>query len=96
MSDSNDTTEGQNFLPLEDLSYEQARDELIEVVKILELGQMSLDESLRYWERGEELAAYCERYLDGASERVESALQKRQNSGPDGEDSGEDSGGPAE
>ncbi len=45
---------GQNaFPPAENLSYEQARDELIEVVKILEMGQMGLDESLRYWERGE-------------------------------------------
>ncbi|MGP5929322.1 exodeoxyribonuclease VII small subunit [Corynebacterium glyciniphilum] len=74
MSDSDSK---QTFRPLEELSYEQARDELVEVVKILELGQMSLDESLRYWERGEELAAYCERYLDGASERVEAALQNR-------------------
>ncbi|AEK37272.1 exodeoxyribonuclease small subunit [Corynebacterium variabile DSM 44702] len=38
---------------------------------------MSLDESLHYWERGETLAAYCERYLDGASQRVEDALAKR-------------------
>jgi exodeoxyribonuclease VII small subunit len=76
-------TPQQTFRPLDDLSYEQARDELIEVVKILELGQMSLDESLRYWERGEELAAYCERYLDGASKKVEDALAKR--SGQDGE-----------
>jgi len=58
MSDQNDQ---QTFRPLEELSYEAARDELIEVVKILELGQMSLDESLHYWERGETLAAYCER-----------------------------------
>lgn len=74
MSDQNDQ---QTFRPLEELSYEAARDELIEVVKILELGQMSLDESLHYWERGEALAAYCERYLDGASKRVEDALAKR-------------------
>ncbi|MCJ7859198.1 exodeoxyribonuclease VII small subunit [Corynebacterium kalidii] len=67
----------QTFRPLDELSYEQARDELVEVVKILELGQMSLDESLRFWERGEELAAYCERYLDGAAQRVETALQNR-------------------
>ena len=46
------------------LSYEQARDELIETVKILELGQMSLDESLKYWERGEALAKRCEVLLD--------------------------------
>lgn len=38
------------FTPVEELSYEQARDELIETVKILELGQMGLDESLKYWE----------------------------------------------
>ena len=44
------------FTPVEELSYEQARDELIETVKILELGQMGLDESLKYWERGEALA----------------------------------------
>lgn len=56
------------------LSYEQARDELIETVKILELGQMSLDESLKYWERGEALAKRCEVLLDGAQQRVEAAL----------------------
>lgn len=67
----------QKFRPLDRLSYEEARDELIEVVKILELGQMSLDESLNYWERGEELAAYCEEYLDGASTRIEKALSTR-------------------
>ena len=66
------------FPPVEELSYEQARDELIETVKILELGQMSLDESLNYWERGEELAAYCEDYLNGASKRIEQALQQRE------------------
>lgn len=62
------------FPPVEQLSYEQARDELIETVKILELGQMGLDESLRYWERGEALAKACEAHLNGASRRVEEAL----------------------
>ena len=60
------------------LTYEQARDELIETVKILELGQMSLDESLKYWERGEALAKRCEVLLDGASQRVEEAIGSRQ------------------
>ncbi|MBF6480162.1 exodeoxyribonuclease VII small subunit [Nocardia cyriacigeorgica] len=58
------------------LSYEQARDELIETVKILELGQMSLDESLKYWERGEALANRCEEHLAGARKRVEDALSR--------------------
>ena len=60
------------------LSYEQARDELVETVKILELGQMSLDESLKYWERGEALAKRCAVLLDGASQRVEEAISSRQ------------------
>lgn len=62
------------FTPVEELSYEQARDELVEIVKILELGQMGLDESLKYWERGEALAKRCENHLDGAAQKVEHAL----------------------
>lgn len=62
------------FTPVEELGYESARDELVEIVKILELGQMSLDESLRYWERGESLAKRCEEHLAGAAKRVEDAL----------------------
>lgn len=64
------------FEPVETLSYERARDELVEIVKILELGQMGLDESLRYWERGESLAKRCEEHLAGASARVEQALDR--------------------
>ena len=71
--------ENKNALPdPSTLSYEQARDELVETVKILELGQMSLDESLKYWERGEALAKRCEVLLDGASRRVEDAINSRQ------------------
>ncbi|KAB3523134.1 exodeoxyribonuclease VII small subunit [Corynebacterium sp. zg254] len=77
MADQNTQNNQQKFRPLRELTYEQARDELVEVVRILELGQMSLEESLNYWERGEELAAYCEDYLDGASSRIEKALAAR-------------------
>ncbi|AKE41758.1 exodeoxyribonuclease VII small subunit [Corynebacterium kutscheri] len=68
------------FTPLEELSYEQARAELVEIVRILELGQMSLDESLHYWERGEELAKHCENYLAGATTRIETVLKTQDNS----------------
>lgn len=67
-------TGNDSFEPVESLPYEQARDELVEIVKILELGQMGLDESLKYWERGEALARRCEEHLAGASKRVEQAL----------------------
>ena len=71
-------TPGDDAFPsIDSLTYEQARDELIETVKILELGQMSLDESIKYWERGEALAKACESHLDGASKRVEDALNAR-------------------
>jgi exodeoxyribonuclease VII small subunit len=49
-----------------ELSYEQARDELISVVAQLEGGQLGLEESMRRWQRGEALAAHCSTWLDGA------------------------------
>lgn len=64
-------------VPVEDLSYEQARDALVETVKLLELGQMSLDESLTLWERGEALARRCEEHLAGARAKVEAALASK-------------------
>ncbi|WP_093350094.1 exodeoxyribonuclease VII small subunit [Saccharopolyspora kobensis] len=57
-----------------ELGYEQARDQLAEVVKQLEAGGLSLEDSLALWEKGEALAAVCERHLAGARERVERAL----------------------
>ncbi|HEX4724796.1 MAG TPA: exodeoxyribonuclease VII small subunit [Pseudonocardiaceae bacterium] len=56
------------------LDYETARNELVDVVRKLEAGGLSLEDSLSLWERGEALAAVCERHLAGARERVESAL----------------------
>jgi exodeoxyribonuclease VII small subunit len=58
----------------EPASYEAARDELIEVVRKLEAGGSTLEESLALWERGEALAAVCQRWLDGARERLAAAL----------------------
>jgi exodeoxyribonuclease VII small subunit len=56
------------------VGYEQARDELADVVARLEHGGLSLDESVALWERGEHLAKVCTRFLDGARERVEAVL----------------------
>ncbi len=55
------------------IPYEQARDELVAVVQKLETGGTTLEESLKLWERGEELAAICQQWLDGARERLEKA-----------------------
>jgi len=59
--------------PLDALSYEQARDELVEVVRRLETGGATLEESLALWERGEALAARCRAVLDGARTRLAAA-----------------------
>ncbi|MFI0984300.1 exodeoxyribonuclease VII small subunit [Streptomyces exfoliatus] len=56
------------------LGYEQARDELIEVVRRLEAGGTSLEDSLALWERGEELAKVCRRRLEGARARLDASL----------------------
>ncbi|RAG84603.1 exodeoxyribonuclease VII small subunit [Streptacidiphilus pinicola] len=56
------------------LGYEQAREELLDVVRRLETGGGTLEESLALWERGEELARVCERWLDGARARLDAAL----------------------
>jgi exodeoxyribonuclease VII small subunit len=58
------------------LSYEQARDELTEVVRRLEAGGATLEESLALWERGEQLAAICQQWLDGARARLAAAIEQ--------------------
>ena len=60
--------------PVGELGYEQCRDELIEVVRVLEQGGLDLEASLRLWERGEQLAGRCEEHLAGARARIEQAL----------------------
>jgi exodeoxyribonuclease VII small subunit len=68
--------------PVEELGYEAARDELAEVVRQLEAGGKSLDESVALWERGEALARRCEEQLAGARERIEKVLDPGENTGP--------------
>ncbi|MFW0178334.1 exodeoxyribonuclease VII small subunit [Rothia sp. CCM 9418] len=64
-------------VPVEDLSYEQARSELMNVVTAMESGTSSLEEIIALWERGEELANRCEAWLDGAHQRLNAARQER-------------------
>ena len=57
-------------------SYEEARDQLVEVVRTLEGGGTSLAESLALWEQGEELAKVCQSALEGARARLDQALSE--------------------
>lgn len=63
----------QNDTPVETLSFEAARDELVRVVAELEQGAPTLEHSLALWERGEALAARCEEWLLGAKRRLDAA-----------------------
>jgi exodeoxyribonuclease VII small subunit len=58
-------------MPDETPTYEAAREELIEVVRTLETGGTTLEESLALWERGEALARICQDWLDGARKRLD-------------------------
>jgi exodeoxyribonuclease VII small subunit len=62
------------------LTYEAAREELVETVRRLEAGGTTLEESLALWERGEHLAQVCQQWLDGVRERLDAAQQDE----PDG------------
>jgi exodeoxyribonuclease VII small subunit len=63
-ADSNDMND------IKDLTYEQARDELISIVAQLEGGQIGLEDSMTLWQRGEALAAHCSTWLDGAEAKL--------------------------
>jgi exodeoxyribonuclease VII small subunit len=55
-------------------SYEEAREELVDVVRRLESGGTNLEDSLALWERGERLASICQQWLDGARKRLDAAV----------------------
>jgi exodeoxyribonuclease VII small subunit len=57
-------------------SYEEAREELVDVVRRLEAGGTTLEESLALWERGERLATICQEWLDGARKRLDEVIER--------------------
>jgi exodeoxyribonuclease VII small subunit len=67
-------------------SYEQAREELTEVVRRLEAGGLTLEESIELWERGERLAALCEEWLQGARVKLAAAMAQRGRPDPGGDE----------
>lgn len=59
-------------------TYEEAREQLMEVVRSLESGGTDLEESLALWERGEELARICQEWLDGARKRLDAVIAEHE------------------
>lgn len=70
----------------DELSYEQARDELVAIVAKLEAGGTTLEESLELWERGEAMAELCERYLANARARLDAVMNRDSANGDAAED----------
>jgi exodeoxyribonuclease VII small subunit len=73
MTDQPEQTEPGDPTEQPELSYEAAREELVDVVRRLESGGTDLEESLALWQRGERLAQICQSWLDGARRRLEEA-----------------------
>jgi exodeoxyribonuclease VII small subunit len=71
------TAEHGAVAPADRVPYERARDELTDVVKRLEAGGLTLEQSLDLWERGEKLAAICEEWLEGARARLAAAADPK-------------------
>jgi len=61
------------------MSFEDALNELEQIVRRLEGGQVKLDEAIISYERGAQLKHHCERKLNEAQQRVERIVI-----GPDG------------
>ena len=66
-----------SFPDITNLSYEQARDELIAIVAQLEGGQIGLEDSMTLWQRGEALANHCNTWLDGAEAKLTTGSQSK-------------------
>lgn len=61
----------------EQLGFEEAREELAAIVAALEAGGLSLEESLALWQRGEEVAAVCTRWLEEARQKLNAITEAR-------------------
>ncbi|PKU88490.1 exonuclease VII small subunit [Bifidobacterium pseudolongum subsp. globosum] len=55
------------------MPYEEARDKLVQAVRALENGGLSLDQSMRQWEIGEALAQRAESLLADVRARLDAA-----------------------
>jgi exodeoxyribonuclease VII small subunit len=79
--DSETTSQTADFPDIRNLSYEQARDELISIVAQLEGGQIGLEDSMTLWQRGEALATHCNTWLDGAEAKLTAGAEAQPTDG---------------
>lgn len=68
---------------LDELSYEEAFEKLQNIVKLLEEGKVSLDESIKYYEQGIILKNHCEKKLKNAEVKIKNVLNKSEKNSSD-------------
>ena len=65
---------------IDDLTYEDAFDRLQKITDLLENGNVSLDDSIKYYEQGILLKNFCEKKLKDAEMKIKNVLDKSKNS----------------
>ena len=65
---------------IDDLSYEDAFERLQKITELLENGNVSLDDSIKYYEQGILLKNFCEKKLKDAEIKIKNVLDKSNNS----------------
>ncbi len=72
-----------SLIPVEQLSYEEAFEELENIVAALETEQPSLEKAIALFERGQLLAKHCQTLLENAELRIRqlSKTEEEENSG---------------
>ena len=64
---------------IDDLTYEDAFDRLQKITELLENGNVSLDDSIKYYEQGVLLKNFCEKKLKDAEMKIKNVLDKSKN-----------------
>jgi len=63
-------------LKMQDMSFEDAIQELETIIDKLESGEVPLDETISLYDRGSELKKYCEQKLQTAEEKIQRISKK--------------------
>ena len=65
---------------IDDLTYEDAFNRLQKITELLENGNVSLDDSIKYYEQGILLKNFCEKKLKDAEMKIKNVLDKSKSS----------------
>ena len=64
---------------IDDLSYEEAFERLQQITQLLEGGNVTLDDSIKYYEQGVLLKNFCEKKIKDAEMKIKTVLDNKEN-----------------